>query len=140
MYSYFFETLYDFKTSPLGLKIYLFLNKKWFFDKLIQDYITQRSMFIAYDNTYKVLDKGFFELFGPGGLTEHFYFFSQKSSKLYTGFLYHYTFIILIGITSFTMIIVLSNWFQDILDLRIIILLFLGLIFSYSKNYIDFKN
>ena len=48
---------------------------------------------------HKVVDRGIIEVFGPMGLS---HIISKKAfsiSKLQTGYLYHYTFLMLIGLT-----------------------------------------
>ena len=56
------------KTSPLGLKFYTFLNRKWFFDKVYNIYVSQFILDISYNTTYNVIDRGIIESFGPRGL------------------------------------------------------------------------
>ncbi len=93
------KLLVQLKMSVSGKKIYSFFNKKWFFDKIYNEYINQFFFTISYTVTYKIIDRGIIEIFGPMGLSS---FITQKAlyiSKLQTGYLYHYTFIILASLT-----------------------------------------
>ena len=93
------KLLVQLKMSVSGKKIYSFFNKKWFFDKIYNEYISQFFFTISYTVTYKIIDRGVIEIFGPIGLSS---FITQKAlyiSKLQTGYLYHYTFIILASLT-----------------------------------------
>ena len=50
---------------------------------------------------FRLLDKGFIELIGPLGLTEKLNALSKIVSSFQTGLIYHYTFIILIGVITY---------------------------------------
>jgi hypothetical protein len=47
---------------------YKFLNKKWFFDKVYNVYVGYPLLKVGYNVTFKLIDKGLIELFGPYGL------------------------------------------------------------------------
>jgi len=101
IYEYFFEQLFYINLTPRGLLLYTFLNRKWMFDKVINDYIVQYFLRMSYNVTYKLLDKGFFELFGPTGSTRTIEIYNKKHLELYTGFVYHSGFMMLLGTTFF---------------------------------------
>lgn len=90
LYSYYNSTLFLFKTSFFGLPLYVFLNKKWFFDKFYNEMFTQKYLIFSYSHTYQLLDKGVFELFGPYGFSLLAYEQSFKVSKQHTGSIFHY--------------------------------------------------
>jgi NADH-ubiquinone oxidoreductase chain 5 len=93
------KLLVQLKMSISGKKLYSFFNKKWFFDKIYNEYISQFFFTISYTITYKTIDRGIIEIFGPMGLSS---FITKKASylsKLQTGYLYHYTFVMLTSIT-----------------------------------------
>jgi NADH-ubiquinone oxidoreductase chain 5 len=97
LYNFFSTLLFHGKISFLGKKIYNFLNKKWFFDKIYNDCFAQLFFKFGYSTSYKIVDRGIFEIFGPKGLST---IISKKATSLYnlqSGALYHYAFIILIG-------------------------------------------
>ncbi len=96
-YKNYFEILFYLKMSSLGYFFYNFLNRKWFFDKLYQEIIGQNILKYSYFITYKLIDKGFLEIFGPYGITNFIYKLSLSLSKIQTGFLFNYTFFILMG-------------------------------------------
>ena len=98
-YLYFlkFKFLYNIKISPYGLYFYNFLNRKWYFDKIYYEFINQYILKIGYNFTYKMIDKGLIEICGPYGLITIFSFLSQKIIFLQTGYIYHYSLLILIS-------------------------------------------
>jgi len=124
-YSYYLNLLFLFKTNVVGNLVYNFLNRKWFFDKLYNEIISQKFLLFGYESTYKMVDRGVIELFGPKGLA--FFIRNQTLilSSFQTGYIYHYSFLMLIGVCFFILTI-LFNIF--IFDFRI---LFLYLIFFF---------
>jgi proton-translocating NADH-quinone oxidoreductase chain L len=116
LYLYFFQFkfLFNIKMSTYGLLFYNFLNRKWFFDKLYTELVHQHILKTGYTVTYKMFDKGLFELCGPYGLISLFSFISQILIKLQTGFIYHYSLMILLSILLLIIILfalVISNFF-----------------------------
>ena len=101
LYSYGSQSLYMMKTSPLGLKLYTFLNRKWFFDKVYNEIIGQFFLSAAYHLTYKQVDRGLIESLGPFGLTRLVSKIALNLKVLQTGFFYHYTLAMVLSLISF---------------------------------------
>lgn len=100
LYSVRSDLLFNMKISPIGKKVYDFLNRKWYFDKIYNEYLAQFFFKFGYSTSYKFVDRGIFEILGPTGLSSVALKISSSLHKMQTGFIYHYTFLILIGITS----------------------------------------
>lgn len=62
------NNLFLWKFSYIGRLFYTFLNRKWFFDKIYNTYVSQFLLNISYNTTYKVIDRGIIESLGPRGL------------------------------------------------------------------------
>ena len=122
LYFFKFKFLYNLKISKYGVYFYNFLNRKWYFDKIYYEFINQYILKIGYNFTYKMIDKGLIEICGPYGLTTIFAFLSQKIILLQTGYIYHYSLLMLISLIFLINIIFFSiiSYFNFI-----IILLFL---------------
>ena len=101
LYSYGSQSLFMIKTSPLGLKFYTFLNRKWFFDKVYNEIIGQFFLSAAYHLTYKQVDRGLIESLGPFGLTRLVSKIALSLKVLQTGFFYHYTLAMVLSLISF---------------------------------------
>ena len=54
MYNFRSKFLFNIKTSTIGKKVYYFLNRKWFFDKLYNEYLGQFFFKFGYSTSYKV--------------------------------------------------------------------------------------
>jgi hypothetical protein len=61
--------------------------------------VAQFFFTISYVVTYKVLDRGVIEIFGPMGLSSIISKKALRLAKLQSGYLYHYTLLILTGLT-----------------------------------------
>ena len=98
-YKYQNKLLFKLKISTIGKKLYNFLNKKWFFDKVYNEQIGQFFFNFGYTVSYKIIDRGIFEILGPHGISSTLSKVSFVVAKLQTGYIYHYTFLFLTGIT-----------------------------------------
>jgi len=129
-------TLYLWKRSTLGRGLYTFLNRKWFFDKVYNEYVTQHVLSLGYNTTYKLVDRGLFEFFGPLGISQTVWQSGRIFTRLQTGFVYHYTFLMLIGVTVFVAFIGLWPIVGPILDPRVLVLFLISSLFvvSYYKS------
>ncbi len=132
---FFTRKIFNLKTTWFGIKLYTFLNRKWFFDKVYNEFVAQHVLNFAYKHTYQNLDRGIVELLGPNGIATSIYIKSLKINQINMTFLFHYIFFLLGSIfLSITFILMWSSWIQFI-DLRIILLIFIyyWIIFSNSK-------
>jgi NADH:ubiquinone oxidoreductase subunit 5 (subunit L)/multisubunit Na+/H+ antiporter MnhA subunit len=71
------------------VKLIWFLNNKWYFDYLYNNYIGFFILRHGYETFYKLLDKGLIEICGPQGLSNFLYLISLNLSKKQTGYVYH---------------------------------------------------
>lgn len=63
--------------------IYIFLNKKWHFDQLVNEIIILNAMNFGYGSTFQAIDKGLIEKIGPSGFSISLF---TGSSNLITRF------------------------------------------------------
>jgi len=67
--------------SPL----YVFLNRKWFFDKVYNEFLAQGVRHHGYHTTYKALDRGLIERLGPEGISTAVYARSVDTLRIHNG-------------------------------------------------------
>ena len=79
-----------FNTNRFFYDIYNFLSKKWYFDKLNNEFIVQYFIALGYAFAYKSSDRGILEIFGPTGLSLNVNKLSLYISSTFTGLPYHY--------------------------------------------------
>lgn len=92
--------------------VYFFLAKKWYFDLLYNNIFVFNLLSAFYLLTFKVIDRGLIEFFGPLSLVRLIKKFSVLFSSFQTGFLYNYIFIVLLGLMFFIKLI-FSLFFPD---------------------------
>jgi NADH-ubiquinone oxidoreductase chain 5 len=120
---------YSYNYSQAFIKIYTFLNKKWFFDKLQNEIVASFLLKIGFQITYKQIDKGLIELFGPLGFSNFFLFLSEKVIKLQSGFIHQYATIFFSGLIFLLVKIMLTFFFWFFPDLNLCIFFLLAIIF-----------
>jgi NADH-ubiquinone oxidoreductase chain 5 len=121
------EIILIIKTSSTGRKIYQFLNRKWFFDKIYNDVLGQMFFRFGYSVSYKFVERGILEALGPTGISTTAIKTALNLHKAQTSQIYHYTFTILIGITvltGFKQILMLEQFFNTIAVALIFIFIF----------------
>jgi NADH:ubiquinone oxidoreductase subunit 5 (subunit L)/multisubunit Na+/H+ antiporter MnhA subunit len=102
------------------------LNRKWYFDRIYNQFIGQNALHISYHYSYKDVDRGIIEILGPSGIVKGVQSTFNSLSVLQSGFIYHYLFVFLIAAIFLTFIsIAFSNLW---LSLNIIFFLFLSII------------
>jgi NADH-ubiquinone oxidoreductase chain 5 len=82
--------MYEVKGTTNYIKMYHFFNKKWYFDRIYNEFVSQKVIHLGYHYFYKVVDRGFIEAIGPFGLVNSIISISDFVKKFQTGFVIHY--------------------------------------------------
>ena len=109
------------------------MNKKWFFDKIYNEYVSQFFFKFGYSVSYKAIDRGIFEILGPTGLSSVALKTANSIHRAQTGSLYHYALIIL---TAIALLLTFRDFwlvFAYTLDYRYIVLTFIALFFISKR-------
>jgi NADH-ubiquinone oxidoreductase chain 5 len=135
-YVHFFSTgfFYKVKTSALGQQIYCFLNKRWMFDKVYNDFVVKPLLWFGYEVSFKTLDKGIFEILGPTGISTTLRQLASDGRKIQTGFVAHYAFVMLIGLTVFISIFGLWDFISFWVDNRLYFVLLISTFFHSAER------
>ena len=136
LYTFYSETLVNIKLSIVGKKLYNFLSKKWFFDKVYNEYITQKLFKFSYTTSYKLIDRGIIEIFGPMGFSSVISKNSKTLFNLQSGFVYHYAFIILIFLTVLVFFRQFWLTFYSFVDVKIIFISIMSYLFYLFDDII----
>lgn len=113
LYTWGVRNLVKWKISVTGRSWYTFLNRKWFFDKVYNEFIVQSVLHHGYHSTYKMVDRGVIELLGPYGLSQVLYEKAWSLSRFQRGHLYHYTLVILVGICLPLAVVLLHGYLGE---------------------------
>ena len=68
--------------------LYIFLNRKWFFDKIYNEVFSQNLLNVAYKHAYLNLDRGIVEFLGPQGIYTKIYSVSNTIKNVELGFFF----------------------------------------------------
>lgn len=126
---------YRLKITTWGNQLYTFFNKRWFFDKVYNDWISENALLFGYRVSFKTLDKGAFEILGPSGIASSFVNLAHYFSRLQSGLIYHYAVVMLLGILSLITFISLWEFLESLLDNRFYFLYLVSFLF-YNYSFI----
>lgn len=99
---------YTIKQSKLYYMFYTFFLKKWYFDRLYNQIISQNFLFAGYFLTYQQLDRGLLEFIGPFGITNILNFSTNKLKYLQSGQISQYLFLFFFFIFATISFIIIS--------------------------------
>jgi NADH-ubiquinone oxidoreductase chain 5 len=128
--------LFEVCIKPFGRSVYIFLNRRWLFDRLQNDLIGSVILKLGYNTTYKLVDKGVIEVFGPKGLSFLTITFSKQISSLQSGLVHQYAFIMFIGVTLFMTKLLVWPLFATLIDINLYFIIMAALMFT---NYFVIK-
>lgn len=101
IYFIFYNSTLVIITNDFFRSVYFFLVKKWYFDLIYNNIFVFRFLNSCYSLTFKIIDRGLIEMFGPLSLVRLVGKSSSVFSYFQTGFLYNYIFVVLLGIIFF---------------------------------------
>jgi hypothetical protein len=74
---------------PIFRFVYLFLNKKWHFDQIVNEFVAVKLMNFGYLTSFKTIDKGLIEQLGPTGFTIIIFNTSFNITGFQSGLVFH---------------------------------------------------
>tara|TARA_B100000767_G_scaffold275698_1_gene314422 strand:+ start:3159 stop:5171 length:2013 start_codon:yes stop_codon:yes gene_type:complete len=126
---------YMLKTSTIGRKAYIFLNKRWLFDKVYNDFVASKALSFGYHISFKTVDKGFIEILGPTGLIHICANTVKQLRTLQSGYIYHYALLMLCGASLCVALVSLWDFFSPWVDPRLYGIFVVSFIFYHqTKN------
>jgi len=107
----------------IGKSIYTFLNGKYFFDTIYNQYFITNGFKLGYTIS-KEIDRGAIEFLGPYGLSNYFYNTGKNLAKLDTGIITTYSLYITLGLLALLFLVFAPLFFNN----------FGNLAFNYNTN------
>jgi len=127
VYAFGVFNLFETKQQNLFKNVATFLNKKWYFDRLYNEFIVQNILKSSYYYFYQDVDRGLIEKIGPSGISNTIRVFAKNIRKYQTGQILNYlTYFAL----SILLIILISSKDYFVLTISIITLFVL----YYNSN------
>nr|YP_010733787.1 NADH dehydrogenase subunit 5 [Gayralia brasiliensis]YP_010733816.1 NADH dehydrogenase subunit 5 [Monostroma nitidum]WEG93058.1 NADH dehydrogenase subunit 5 [Gayralia brasiliensis]WEG93087.1 NADH dehydrogenase subunit 5 [Monostroma nitidum] len=108
-------------------QVYMFLNKRWLYDKLLNDLVAYPS-YISGFSLIRNFDKGFLELLpiAPLGLGDNIKKLYIQLGEMQSGLIFHYAVIMILSAVCFFTVLTCPEVFM-ITDSRVIAILFISL-------------
>jgi NADH-ubiquinone oxidoreductase chain 5 len=124
LYIYIFklDSYYNIKKLPISKKIFNFFNKKWYFDRVYNEFVVQGLLKKSYFFFYQDIDRGLIEKLGPIGISNGINYLTNAVKSLQTGFIIHYLIYFFLFILLF---VVMSFNNQELTFLLLIVYAFL---------------
>jgi len=132
LYTFSSKGLYVLKTSVMGRKLYNFLNRKWFFDKVYNEFINQTALSFGYFISYKTIDRGIIEMLGPWGLSKTVLSQTSILSRLQTGLVYDYSLWMFFGVLLMILFVVSWEFLIFLLDPSLIFIFIVTVTFAVN--------
>ena len=105
LYAFNLDFFFNIKKMKIFKQVYNFLNRKWYFDRIYNQFLGQQSLNISYHIAYKSIDRGLIEKLGPSGIVNSIKDLVLRINNLQSGQIYHYLFLLLF----FTVIFIFFN-------------------------------
>src|SRR5271155_4187561 len=119
--------------SKVGKSIYTFLNGKYFFDAIYNQYLVTNGFKLAYKIS-KEIDRGAIELLGPYGLSNYLNNTGKNLAKLDTGIITTYSLYITLGLLVLLFLVFAPLFFNypNLEEFRLFIIYFTSAFFVFS--------
>ena len=98
-FTYMYKNGTEKRINAEGGPLYNFLLNKWYIDELYEATIIRATRWLG-DVFWKVGDIGIIDRFGPNGVAGAAMAGAKRLSKFQSGYLYHYAFVMLIGVAA----------------------------------------
>ncbi|MCG8440589.1 MAG: NADH-quinone oxidoreductase subunit L, partial [Caulobacterales bacterium] len=95
------------RIAARGGPLHAFLSNKWYFDEIYDFFLVRGARGLG-DAFWKGGDQGVIDRFGPDGVASATTAAGRATAKRQTGYLYHYAFVMLLGVAAFASFILLS--------------------------------
>jgi NADH-ubiquinone oxidoreductase chain 5 len=124
----------------IGKSIYTFLNGKYFFDTIYNQYLVVNGLKLGYTIS-KEIDRGAIELLGPYGLSNYLNNTGKNLAKLDTGIITTYSLYITLGLLALLFLVFAPLFFNTFIqtgdnldEFRLFIIYFASAFFVLSPN------
>lgn len=110
LYRFWLNDLLELKKRHNFKFLYTFFNKKWYFDRIYNEFFSQNLLNFSLNISYKSVDRGLLELAGPYGIVWYIKNLSTKLQTTQTGFILDYLFYIVFFIFIFIFFSIKFFW------------------------------
>lgn len=111
IYCFYINEFYAIKNNKNFKQLYNFLNRRWYFDRIYNQFLSQSVINSGFSFFYKDVDRGIIEQFGPFGIVQLLNQVSKRGKFYQNGSIFHYLFIFLFLTFLFFFVAVFSSYF-----------------------------
>jgi NADH-ubiquinone oxidoreductase chain 5 len=130
IYSHWLDSYYKLKQNKNFFILYRFLNRRWYFDRLYNQFISQNVLNYGFSFFYKEIDRGLIEQFGPFGIVNLILKTAFNVRKNYSLTIYHNLLSFFFFILLFLTFCLFKNFFFIFIE-SIFLFFFLSLFFTF---------
>lgn len=109
LYSFGIQSFFSLKMKNWFKIPYFFLNRKWYFDKIINDYLTTSVLSLSYSYSYKDIDRGLIEKLGPLGIVAGIKNIVYSLQKFHTGHIFNYLIILIFAVYFYIVFFIVKD-------------------------------
>jgi proton-translocating NADH-quinone oxidoreductase chain L len=117
LYAFYVNKFFILKNSIQFKELYTFLNRRWYFDRIYNQFVSQSILSSGFLFFYKEIDRGLLEQFGPFGIIQIFKEVSKNLKSTQNGGVFHYVFIFLFTVFTVIFFILFISIFYNMLDI-----------------------
>jgi NADH-ubiquinone oxidoreductase chain 5 len=121
IYTNYINKFYFIKNNLIFKKFYNFLNRRWYFDRIYNEFVSQSVLTHGFNFFYNDVDRGILEQFGPFGIVQ----ISRDSSKtiinLQHGSISHHFILFFLGLFVIFFIILYFSFFIFFLEILLLL-------------------
>jgi proton-translocating NADH-quinone oxidoreductase chain L len=124
LYCFFIRNFYIIKNNIYFKQLYNFLNRRWYFDRVYNQFLSQPIINNGFSFFYKDIDRGVLEQFGPFGVVQLLNQISKRAKFYQNGSIFHYLFIFLFLTFLSLFILIFFSYFILIIEQFFLFFLF----------------
>lgn len=131
IYTFWLTSFFKLKRSKNFKNAYSFFNKKWYFDRIYNQFVSQEVLLLSHAYSYKDVDRGVVEILGPFGIIHVINSNIQEIKGLQSGYISHYLFLFILGILF---LIFITLFFNTLFSLDLVLFFFVIILF-FSEDF-----
>ena len=122
------------KRNKNFLVLYNFLNRRWYFDRIYNQFLSQPVLTYGFSFFYKELDRGLIEQIGPFGIIHLFKSISFNLKKIELSTIVFFLFIFFFSLSNLIILILYISFFSSYIEF----ILLLSVLFSFFISELSF--
>lgn len=107
------QFIFEYKLNGFGYYVYLFFNRKWYFDLVYNYFILNKILDFGYHISFKLIDKGLLDEIGPYGLISIISKLTTFVTSIQTGIIYNYALLMFVSVLLLIFFTLFNDYFYS---------------------------